>query len=139
MLMALGLFVFGLNTAPFDSVKRSTAQRWEVRNRVGGNPAHQWAGRGDDTMTIDGVLMPELTGGPSNLDTLRAMADSGKAWILTAGDGTIRGKWFIDSVEETRTGFLTNGAARKIEFSLTLRRYWDDTADQLGDLMDSLP
>ncbi len=139
MLLALGLFVFGLKTAPFDSLKRSTGQRWQAQNRVGIDPAYQWVGKGEDALTIDGVLMPELTGGPSNLDTLRAMADGGKAWIMTAGNGTVLGMWFIDSVEETRSAFLDDGTARKIEFSVALRRTTDESPSRLGNLMDSLP
>ena len=139
MLMALGLFVFERNTAPFDSLKRATAQRLATHNRAGGDPASQWTGRGDDTQTVEGVLMPEITGGPSNLDTLRAMADTGKAWILTGGDGTIRGRWYIESVEETRTEFFTDGTARKIVFSVALRRCWDRDPSRLGDLADSMP
>lgn len=138
-LMSLGLFAFQIQTAPFETLKRSTAQRWESKNRVGQGPAWQWAGQGDDTITIDGTLAPEISGGPENLDKLREMAATGKAWILTAGTGEVLGPWFIANVEESRSHLLSNGQPRKITFSLTLRRYWDDDATQLGRLMDSLP
>ncbi len=139
MLMSLGLFTFSLQTAPFETLKRSTAQRWEGKNRVGRPPAYQWSGQGEDTITVDGTLAPGLTGGPANLDKLREMAASGKVWILTAGTGEVLDKWFITNVEETRTRMLADGAPRKVAFSLTLRRYWDDDDAQLGRLMDSRP
>lgn len=138
-LMSLGLFVFAIQTAPFETLKRSTAQRWESKGRVGAGPAWQWTGPGEDTISLDGTLAPGISGGPANLDRLRDMADSGKAWILTAGTGEVLGPWFIASIEETRSHLLANGTPRKIAFTLTLRRYWDDDTAQLGKLMDSLP
>jgi len=139
MLMALGLFTFELKTAPFETLKRSTEQRWEAKNRVGRGPAYQWTGPGEDTITVEGTLAPELTGGPVNLDKLRDMSAKGKAWILTAGTGEVLGQWFIRKVEETRTRMLANGTPRKIAFTLTLCRYWDEDTAQLGKLMDSKP
>lgn len=138
-LMALGLFTFGLATAPFETLKRSTAQRWESHNRVDRGAAWQHLGPGADEITIDGVLMPELTGGPRNLNRLRAMADGGRAWILISGTGANLGQWFIQSVEETRSDFAGPGLPRRIAFSLKLSRYWDDAPARLGSLPDSAP
>mgnify|MGYP006426983791 CR=1 FL=1 len=137
-LMSLGLFTFALQTAPFETVKRSTKQRWSANDRVGGGPAHQWLGPADDKITLDGSLMPALTGGATNLDKLRTMANSGKAWILVSGQGDHLGKWFIQSIEETRSHHAGPGLARRIEFTVKLVRYWGDSA-QLGNLMDSRP
>lgn len=146
-LMALGMFVFELRTAPFEQIARHAAWRWAGKERAGGPPAHQYVGRGDETLTIDGVLMPELTGGGKQIDTLRKMADEGKAWILLSGEGAEIGKYFIEQVEDKSSRFLSNGAPRKIEFSLSLKRYWEDEqtaeggtgASMLGDLKQSLP
>lgn len=139
MLMALGLFVFHLGTAPFETLRRSTQQRWESKPRVGQAPAWQWVGPGEDSLTIEGTLAPELTGGPDTLDTLREMADSGRAWILVAGTGEVMGKWFIASVDETRSHMRGDGSPRKIAFTLSLKRYWGEDTAVLGELMDSLP
>lgn len=142
-LMSLGLFTFSIQTAPFETLKRSTAQRWEAKNRIGQGPAYQWTGPGEDTITVDGTLAPPITGAAANLDRLREMAAGGKAWILTSGSGEVLDKWFIANVEETRAHMLGNGIARKTSFSLTLRRYWDDddttNNTHLGNLLDSLP
>lgn len=139
MLMSLGMFVFGLDTAPFETIKRSTSERWSRNERVGRRAAQQHLGPGEDTITVDGALMPELTGGPENLDKLREMMAAGRAWILTAGTGEVLGRWIITQVEETRAKLLTNGVARKITFALTLQAYDDDDPAALGNLMDSKP
>lgn len=139
-LMALGLFVFELKTIPFEGTSRQTEYRWGGKDRAGGPPAHQYLGQGNDTLTIDGVLMPELTGGRKQLDQLRKMAAEGKAWILLSGDGVEQGQYFIERVEEKGSHHLSNGAPRKIEFSVGLKRYWgDDAKSTLGNLPASLP
>ncbi len=137
-LMALGLYVFELPTAPFQQIGRQTAQRWATKDRAAGPPAAQHLGPGADQLTIDGVLMPELTGGSETLDQLRQMADEGKAWILVSGDGEDLGMWFITQVTETGSYHTLNGAPRKIEFQLSLTRYWDEDPEALGDLETSL-
>lgn len=139
MLLSLGLFGFQLRTMPYETLKRSTDYRWSSSNRFGRLPANQYLGPGEDTLSIDGTLMPELTGGPKQLDKLREMADSGKAWILTAGNGDVLGKWFITHIDDSRSSFVSNGLARKIDFTLSLKRYGNDDNRQLGKLMDSKP
>lgn len=137
-LMTIGLFVFELKTAPFDTTSRQTDQRWSTKDRSVGPPAHQYLGPGTDSLSIDGTLMPELTGGGDQLDKLRDMASEGKAWILVSGDGRNQGKWFIDSIHEKTSHHAENGAARKIDFTLSLKRYWDTDVEAMGNLEDSL-
>lgn len=132
MLATLGFFVFALKTAPFKQLQRSTGWRWVGNNRVGKRAAYQFAGPGDDTITLSGVLRPEITGGPTTLDALRLMGDQGQAWPLIGGDGTIYGLWMIQNVDETKTAFFPDGTARKIEFSLSLKRADDTNIDKLG-------
>lgn len=139
MLMSLGLFVFSLDTAPFQTLKRSTAQRWARHDRTGKGPAYQYTGQGEDKISIDGTLAPDITGGTGNLDKLRKMAAKGKSWIMTAGTGEVMGSWFIENVDETRRHLYASGTPRLIEFSLSLVRDWDQNSDTLGNLMDSMP
>jgi len=138
-LATLGQFVFDLTSAPFDTVARETQQRWGNQDRAGAAPAYQYLGAGPDTLTLTGTLYPELTGGPVTLDTLRGMAEQGKAWILLDGDGRHRGAWFIGRVTETRAALMDNGLPRKIGFTVELTRYPDDDPAHLGDLADSAP
>ncbi|TQV62260.1 MAG: oxidoreductase, partial [Halothiobacillaceae bacterium] len=55
-LAVLGRFVFGLRTAPFDQLRRSTAQRIASNNRFGQIAAHQHLGPGDESITLSGTL-----------------------------------------------------------------------------------
>ncbi len=132
MMMALGMFVFSLETLAYQEFQRQTEWRHGSTSRIGTNPARQYLGRGDDSITLPGVLLPALAGTQLSLDTLRTMADTGKAWPLVEGTGKIYGTWIIESLSETRTLFFRDGQARRIEFTLMLKRIDDGRVDLLG-------
>lgn len=134
MMMSLGMFVFSLHTLAYQEFQRQTNWRHGSTSRIGTNPALQYLGRGDDTITLPGTLLPELAGTLISLDVIRQMADTGKAWPLVEGTGRIYGLWVIESVSETKSYFFSNGAARRIEFSLVLKRVDDGRLDLLGSL-----
>lgn len=135
MMMALGMFIFSLETLAYQEFQRQTEWRHGATSRIGTNPARQYLGRGDDTITLPGVLLPALAGTTLSLDTLRYMADTGKAWPLVEGTGKIYGVWVIESLQETRTLFFRDGAARRIEFTLVLKRIDEGRVDLLGSLV----
>lgn len=137
MMMALGLFVFGMHTVAYQELQRQTDWRHPSTSRVGTNPARQFLGRGDDTITLPGVLVSGLAGTQISLDTLRKMADTGKAWPLIEGTGRIYGIYVIESISETRSYFFKDGAARRIEFTLTLQRVDDSDLDVLGGILNA--
>ena len=137
MMMALGMFVFILHTLAYQELQQDTEWRHPSTNRVGAGPAHQFIGRGEDTIKLPGVLLPELAGTMLSLDALRQMADTGKAWPLVEGNGRIMGLWVIEKITTTRTLFFTDGAPRRIEFSLGLKRIDDGRVDLLGALTGS--
>ncbi len=132
MMMALGMFVFSLETLAYQEFQRQTEWRHGSTSRIGTNPARQYLGRGDDSITLPGVLLPALAGTQLSLDALRTMADTGKAWPLVEGTGKIYGTWIIESLSETRTLFFRDGQARRIEFTLMLKRIDDGRVDLLG-------
>ncbi len=125
MLMALGMFVFSLPTLSYQDLQRQTSWRHPSSSRVGASPAHQYVGQGDDTITVSGVLVPELIGRAQSLEELREMADTGKAWVLASGTGEILGAFVIEDLGTTGTMHIDNGAPRRIDFRLALRRVDD--------------
>ena len=132
MMLALGMFVFSLSTLAYQELQRQTAWRHPASNRVGAAPARQFIGRGDDSITLPGILFPELAGTPLSLDALRLMANTGKAWPMIEGSGRIYGLWVIESLSETKTLFFRDGTPRRIEFTLSLKRIDDDQLDLIG-------
>ncbi|KLU15451.1 MULTISPECIES: phage tail protein [Xenorhabdus] len=138
MMAALGLFVFMLKTTPYQTFQYKQSWRHAFNSRVGARPAWQFVGSDNDTITLSGELYPELTGGSLSLTALKLMADSGKAWSFIDGSGAIYGMFVIESIDETKTEFMSGGAARKISFTLTLRRVDNNLFEMLGDLQDQL-
>lgn len=135
MMMALGMFVFSLRTASYQELKRVTNWRHPSNSRVGAAPAYQFVGKGEDTITLQGVIYHEITGNRFMLDILRLMGDTGKAWTLIEGTGRIYGLVIINDLEEGRTYFFKDGAARKTEFTLKLTIVLDWQASILGNLV----
>jgi uncharacterized protein len=132
MMLALGMFVFSLSTAAYQALQRQTEWRHASNPRVGAAPARQFVGRGDDTITLPGLILPELAGSALSLDALRLMANTGKAWPMVEGSGRIYGLWIIENLNETKTLFFRDGTPRRIEFTLSLKRIDDDRVDLLG-------
>ncbi|MGA4453348.1 phage tail protein [Pseudomonas fortuita] len=132
MMLALGMFIFSLPTLAYQQLQRQTDWRHATNSRIGAHPARQFLGRGEDDITLPGVLLPELAGSMMSLDEIRAMANTGKAWALVEGTGRVYGLFVIESLSETRSVFFQDGTARRIEFSLTLKRVDDGRVDLMG-------
>ena len=62
----------------------------------------------------------------------KPLANSGKAWALVSGAGEVFGAWVIESLTETRTVLMDNGAPRRIEFELQLAAVDDERAEPSG-------
>ncbi len=125
MMMALGTFVFSLSTLAYQQLQRQTSWRHASSDRVGARAARQFLGPGEDSIELSGLVAPELTGTPASIDTLRDLADEGKPLALVDGTGAVHGAYVIASLSETRTLFFADGAARRIEFQLSLSRVPD--------------
>lgn len=122
MLAALGMFVFDADSALFDQLARNRDWRHERAARFGSRAASQFVGPGEDKVTLSGVLVPELAGTYSALETLAQMADDGEAYPLADGTGTVIGTFTIDRISETRGSILDNGRARRTDFTIELSR-----------------
>lgn len=129
MMMSLGQFVFSLGTAAYQDLQRQTQWRHPSSNRVGVRPARQFAGQGDDSITMAGLIAPDVTGKIESLDTLREMGDSGSGWPLVEGTGRVYGQFVIEGLTEGQTLHFQDGAPRRIDFSLSLQRVDDDRAE----------
>ena len=57
---------------------------------------------------------------------MRAQAGLGKPLFLISGSGFAFGRWCISKISENQSNFLKDGSPRKIEFSITLKRYGED-------------
>ncbi|EBX9864858.1 replication endonuclease [Salmonella enterica subsp. enterica serovar Typhimurium] len=119
---------------PYQSMQHSKDYRWASNDRVGKPPAYQFLGEGETSIQLAGTLYPAITGGHISLLAVELMADEGRAWPLIEGTGKILGMYIIDKVSTTHAEFFSDGAARKIDFTLSLKRVDESLTAMFGDL-----
>lgn len=134
MMLALGMFVFERRTLPYQSTQYSKDYRWASNDRIGRPPAYQFLGDGESALQLSGTLYPEITGGRISLQALELMANEARAWPLIEGTGNILGMFIVDKITAANTELLSNGAARKIDFTISLKRVDESMIAMFGDL-----
>ena len=125
----LGPYQFSLETSAFDTLSRNTEFRWSAQNRIGRMPAQQFLGYGEDTIELQGVIYPHFRGGLGQMAALRELAGNGVPMPLIysfESTGQYVGLWCVRSIRDVRSTFMRNGAARKIEFTMSLTAYGED-------------
>ncbi len=133
-MMAWGMFVFGLSSLPYSELDRQSNWRHPTNSRVGFRPGTQFLGQGDETITLTGTCLPEVTGGRTWIELVRAMADMGSAWPLVEMSGKIYGLYVCESFNDKSSHLMQDGAPQKIDFTITLKRVGDDQLDLIGSL-----
>lgn len=124
-MMALGPFVFGLDSAPYRRLSRRAHHRWAALPRIGRAPALQQLGPAAEEITLEGVLLPDL-GDPSSLETLRELAADGEPHALVDGAGRNHGLWVIREVSEDQDALLPDGVPLRRTFRVSLLEYGED-------------
>ena len=124
-MMALGPFVFSLDSAPYQRLSRRTQARWTALARIGRAPAHQFLGPAPEQITLEGVLLPDL-GNHSSLETLRELAREGEPHALVDGAGNNHGLWIIRELSEDQDALLPDGVPLRRTFRLSLTEYGED-------------
>ena len=110
ILMTLGdgqvQFIFSIDTAAYQSLQRRTEWRWPAQERLWNDPARQFTGRGNDEITMDGVILPAYRGGLGQIAAMREMADAAlrdgsiaRPLLLVTGYGDVLGEAAESNVE----------------------------------------
>jgi phage protein U len=129
VMMGLGDFRFGLPTAAYQDLSRTSSWRWPTVERIGARPASQFVGPGEDCVTMNGVIYPAFRGGIGQLAAMRAEADKGAPLNLVDGTGQHWGQYVITEVREGQSNFFSNGMFRSQAFDITLQAYGGETLD----------
>lgn len=124
-MMALGPFVFSLDSAPYQRLSRRTQARWASLARLGRAPALQYLGPAAEEITLEGVLLPDL-GDHSSLESLRELAREGEPHALVDGAGHNHGLWVVRELSEDQDALLPDGVPLRRAFRLSLTEYGED-------------
>ena len=131
-MMILGAFSFSISTAAYQQIQRTTSYKWGEQTRLGdplekhkgvGGPTYQFISRGEETLNLNGTIYPHYNGGVLQVSLLRLEASLGVPLPLVEGAGFVLGLYIIEQVQETDSELFADGTPRKIEFSLSLKRY----------------
>lgn len=133
-MLTFGSLTWRAGAAAYREISRVSSYRLAPLERVGAAPAYHYIGRGEDVVTLRGVIMPTYRGSPALLDDLRALAAAGETAALVAGTGRVYGRWALTAVDETRTGLFSDGGARKVAYTLRFVRADNSPAGRQGAL-----
>ena len=122
-LLSIGMFIFGTDTISYQELERRTEWRWAGTARYGARDALQFTGPGEDTITLNGVLVPEVAGRYGDLELLREMGDSGQVQDVVLGNGSVLGQYVITAADHREQNIMKGGRARKYDFAVDLKRY----------------
>lgn len=123
MMLALDLFIFEIGTLPYQELRHRFEWRFGESERFRARPAAQFLGPGAETVELQGVLYPgDGIGDYASIETLKDMAKTGTAYVLSAGTGEILGAFTIAGLDLTKGVFFEDGAPRKSDFTLSLVR-----------------
>lgn len=120
--MTLGMFIFGMDSIPYQELQRRMTWRHEEMVRLGARPAAQFVGPGDDMVTVAALIVPEVSGTYGAIERLIEMADTGDNWPLVDGRGYVLGHYRIEGMDLTHVGIMAGGLPRGQNFSMELRR-----------------
>lgn len=125
MILALGNFIFSVDTAAYQTLQLSVSYPWVSTDRFSNSPGYQAAAREDRHVSLTGTVYPTFRGAGS-LDDLRLMASAMTPLPVVDSRGHYLGLWVVKKITETRSLLLAGGTPRKQDFVLELMRY-DDT------------
>ncbi|WP_298034754.1 phage tail protein [uncultured Desulfovibrio sp.] len=128
-------FSFETGSAAYQRYASTRGSRWPEQERLGRTPALQHVGLATAEITLDGVIYPGRMGGlQEDLRKLRGLCLSDSPFQMVTGTGQVCGFWAVLDVSDTRTIFLDNGLARKIEFTIKLKYYGTDYQGGKGNV-----
>jgi phage protein U len=128
-MLAFGPFAFGMATAAYSELQRQMQFKHAAAVRVNARDAYQFVGPGTETLTVSGLVAPEVTGTLASITQLEDMGRGGLSYVLVDGAGYVYGVYYIDSLQTTQSYHHPDGTPRKVEFSLTLGRSDDLPTD----------
>jgi phage protein U len=120
-------FSFETTSAAYQRYVSTRGSRWPEQERLGRTPALQHTGITAAEITLDGVIYPGVMGGSQeDMRKLRGLSLSESPFQMVTGTGLVCGFWAVMDVSDTRTVFMDNGLARKVEFTIKLKYYGID-------------
>ena len=121
-LLAIGMFVFGMGRLNYQEFERRTSWKHGKTPRFGARDAGQYLGPGEQTITLNGLLVPEIYGSYSDIDRLHEMAGTGEIYPMILGTGEVLGEFRVLAIDERWRTLMGGGRPRHLDFAMDLDR-----------------
>jgi phage protein U len=118
-------YFFNISTAAHDNLRRQTSYNVARQDRLTRLPALQAVAKGEDTISVSGVIMTKKSGA-SQMNRLREIGFKMVPVLLTTGYGEAFGQFYISRIEEDQDGMFPDGMPRRQSFTLEFQRYGED-------------
>ena len=105
------------------SLRYSKEKRWSVVECIGKMPSLQNIGQGAENIDIEGVIYLNNLNGLNQLNCMEEAEKKQEPRTLVDSLGNVLGQFVIVRLEEKQTSYFPSGLAKKVEFSLSLKRY----------------
>ena len=124
MMLSLGDFQFGIDTAAYAELSLKAEYPWPKVDRLQNTPQHQAMGLEVRSISLRGTVFRSYReAGLSQIEALREAAAEMKPQPLMAGNGRYLGRWVVKSISQTDSVFFEDGAAQKQEFTMEMERF----------------
>jgi phage protein U len=104
------------------SLRYSKEKRWSIVD-IGKMPSLQNIGQGAENIDIEGVIYLNNLNGLNQLNSMKEAEKKQEPRTVVDSLGNVLGQFVITRLEEKQMYFFPNGLPKKVEFSLSLKRY----------------
>ncbi|MDN5248402.1 MAG: phage tail protein [Wolbachia endosymbiont of Tyrophagus putrescentiae] len=105
------------------SIKYSKENRWSTIECISKIPSLQNIGQGVENIDLEGVIHLHNLNGFNQLKSIKEAEKNQAPHTLVDSLGNVLGMFVVVRLEEKHTSFFPCGLPKKVEFSLSLKRY----------------
>ena len=132
--MILGDFIFSIRGLAHNGVMITSDYKWESVDKVDGLPFFQYLGEKQETIEITGVFYPKFSENYKTISDIKHSNLISKPNNFISDSGEVLGKFIIASIEENQSFFDKDIGAKRIEFSIKLKKI---SEDQTKDILET--
>ncbi len=105
------------------SLRYSKENRWSIIECIGKIPSLQNIGQVVENIDLEGTIYLHNFNGLNQLKNMKEAEKDQEKHTLVDSSGNVLGQFVITRLEEKQMYFFPNGLPKKVEFSLSLKRY----------------
>ena len=138
MLYQLGPVSVDVYPFSIDTFQREASADYAKKDIISGAPNREFMGEGDESLSLEGQILPLHIGGLTELETLHDMRRSGTRLMVTRGDGMVLGWHAIENITENHEDLVSSGIGIKVNHTIKLIKVDAPGMDEGMDLLNTI-